>query len=111
MSIEACTWCGTEVEADDGFRAFEPAGERRAVFCRLEHVIPWAIQDAHWEAGAVDEPTGVAQSAERCSHCDAELTDTLVLLVRHRGEHRVADGFCSVDHLEAWAKAGGRWQA
>jgi PP-loop superfamily ATP-utilizing enzyme len=99
------------VEADDGFRAFEPAGERRAVFCRLEHVIPWAIQDAHWEAGAVDEPAGVAQGVERCSHCDAELTDTLVLLVRHRGEHRVADGFCSVDHLEAWAKAGGRWQA
>jgi len=110
MSTEACTWCGAEVEADDGFRAHEPAGERRAVFCRLEHVVPWAIQDAHWEAGAVDEPTGVAQSAERCSHCDAELTDTLVLLVRHRGEHRVADGFCSVDHLEAWARAGGRWQ-
>ena len=24
------------------------------VFCRLEHVVPWAIQGAHWEAGAVD---------------------------------------------------------
>jgi hypothetical protein len=33
-----------------------------------------------------------------------------VLLVRHRGEHRVADGFCSVDHLNEWAKAGGRWR-
>jgi hypothetical protein len=38
------------------------------------------------------------------------LIDTHVLLVRHRGEHRVADGFCSVDHMTAWAKAGGRWQ-
>ena len=48
---ERCTWCGTEVEPDDGFRAYEPAGERRAVFCRLEHVVPWAIQGAHWDAG------------------------------------------------------------
>jgi hypothetical protein len=29
--------------------------------------------------------------------------------VRHRGEHRIPDGFCSVDHLLAWAKAGGRY--
>jgi hypothetical protein len=33
-----------------------------------------------------------------------------VLLVRHRGEHRVADDFCSVEHMGEWAKAGGRWQ-
>ncbi len=110
MTTEACTWCGADVGADDGFRAFEPAGERRAVFCRLEHVIPWAIQDAHWQAGPVDEPTGVAQSVDRCSHCDAELADTLVLLVRHRGEHRVPDGFCTVEHLLEWAKAGGRYR-
>ena len=32
------------------------------------------------------------------------------LLVRHRGEHRISDGFCSVDHLADWAKAGGRWR-
>ena len=31
---EQCTWCGVEVEPDDGFRAYEPAGERRATFCR-----------------------------------------------------------------------------
>ncbi|MGH2923094.1 MAG: hypothetical protein ACRDKH_03565 [Solirubrobacterales bacterium] len=110
VTTEACTWCGAEVEADDGFRAFEPAGDRRAVFCRLEHIIPWAIQDAHWDAGTVDEPSGGVGSVERCSQCDAALTDTLVLLVRHRGEHRVADGFCSVDHMEEWAKAGGRWR-
>ena len=107
---ESCTWCGAAVEADDGFRAYEPAGDRRAAFCRLEHLVPWAIQGAVWEAGALDEPPRLDEVVKHCSHCDAELTDTHVLLVRHRGEHRVADGFCSVDHMEAWAKAGGRWQ-
>ncbi|MGH2957347.1 MAG: hypothetical protein ACRDL6_10170 [Solirubrobacterales bacterium] len=128
---EQCTWCGAEVEADDGFRAYELAGERRAVFCRLEHLIPWAIQGAHWDAGGARVPDGarVGDSATRgvregnqiygeanvhqpteCSQCGAELGDVHVLLVRHRGEHRVADAFCSVDHMEQWAKAGGRWQ-
>ena len=107
--MEACTWCGAEVEADDGWRAFEPAGARRAVFCRLEHVVPWALQDAHWDPGEYDEPPALDEGARRCSHCDAELGDAHVLLVRHRGEHRIADGFCSVEHLLEWAKAGGRW--
>ena len=53
-----CTWCGTRRRAEDGFRAYEPAGGRRAVFCRLEHVVPWAIRGAYWEAGAeADSPT------------------------------------------------------
>jgi hypothetical protein len=30
--------------------------------------------------------------------------------MRHRAEHRIADAFCSVDHLLEWAKAGGRWR-
>jgi hypothetical protein len=116
---ESCTWCGAEVEPDDGFRAYEPAGERRAVFCRLEHIIPWAIKGAHWEdARALRAERGATRSVAkplverppRCSHCEAALGDAHVLLVRHRGEHRVADGFCSVDHLTDWAKAGGRWQ-
>jgi hypothetical protein len=108
---EVCTWCGTEVEADDGFRAYEPAGERRAVFCRLEHVIPWVIDDAHWEAGGPDtEPPGTPMSEPACSHCGAELGDTQVLLIRHRGEARIPDAFCSVDHMNAWAKAGGRFR-
>jgi hypothetical protein len=108
--MEMCTWCGAEVEDEDGFRAYEPAGERRAVFCRLEHVIPWSIQGAHWEAGTLTEPVNLDEGAARCSHCDAELTDAHVLLVRHRGDYRVADAFCSVDHLAEWAKAGGRWR-
>jgi hypothetical protein len=34
-----------------------------------------------------------------------------VLLIRHRGEHRIADAFCGADHLLEWAKAGGRWRS
>jgi hypothetical protein len=98
------------VEPDDGWRGYEPAGDRRAVFCRLEHVVPWAIQGARWDAGALTEPPSLDEAATQCSHCDAELTDVHVLLVRHRGEHRVADGFCSAEHMLEWAKAGGRWQ-
>jgi hypothetical protein len=33
-----------------------------------------------------------------------------VTLIRHRGEHRIPDAFCSVDHAAAWARAGGRWR-
>ncbi len=97
------------MEDDDGFRAYEPAGERRAVFCRLEHVIPWAIQEAHWEAGTLTEPASLDEGPLQCSQCSAELGDVHVLLVRHRGEHRVVDAFCSVGHMEEWAKAGGRY--
>jgi hypothetical protein len=107
---ERCTWCGASVEPDDGFRAYEPTGERRAVFCRLEHVVPWAIQGAHWEAGALDESSSIGDDAAACAWCETPLEDTRVLLVRHRGEHRVPDAFCGVDHLLEWAKAGGRWR-
>ncbi len=78
-----------------------------AVFCRLEHVVPWAINGPHWEAGAA--PPLDAEPAH-CAHCDAELGDVHVLLVRHRGDHRIPDAFCSVDHFREWANAGGRWQ-
>ena len=104
---ETCTWCGEEVGPGDGFRAYEPAGDRLAVFCRLEHVIPWSIQGAHWEVG---ETSALEDGPTTCSHCGAELDDAHVLLVRHRGEHRIADAFCGVEHMTAWAKAGGRWQ-
>ena len=99
------------MERDDGFRLLEPAGERRAVFCRLEHVVPWALQGPHWEAGTIEEPRGLEGSLERCAACDGSLPDTRLVLVRHRGEHRVPDAFCSVDHLLDWAKAGGRFGA
>lgn len=104
-----CSWCGVAVERDDGYRLGEPAGARRAAFCRLEHVVPWGLQGAHWEPGPMPEPSGLEASLGTCAQCGAPLTDAYLLLVRHRGEHRVPDAFCSVDHLMEWAKRGGRW--
>jgi hypothetical protein len=103
---ERCSWCGRAVEADDGYRAYEPASDRRAVFCRLEHVVPWAIRGAAWEVGPAAGEPGV----RTCSWCAADLGDAYVLLVRSRGEHRIPDGFCTVAHLLEWAKAGGRYR-
>jgi hypothetical protein len=84
------------------------------VFCRLEHVVPWAMQGAHWSAGEPGlwafEPSDLGGTTE-CAHCGAALGDLHLRLVRHRGDHRIPDGFCSVDHLLEWAKAGGRWRA
>ena len=102
---ERCSWCGAAVDAEDGYRAYEPAGGRRAVFCRLEHIVPWAIRGAYWEAGEGDA------EVDACAWCGAQLEEAHVLLVRSRGEHRIPDGFCSVEHLLAWAKAGGRWRS
>jgi hypothetical protein len=101
---DRCTWCGTNVE--DGYRAYEPAGARRAVFCRLEHIVPWAIRGAWWEAGAPPEEPRLVS----CSFCGTELGDAHVLLLRSRGEHVIPDGFCGVHHLLEWAKQGGRYQ-
>jgi hypothetical protein len=80
--------------------------DRAAAFCRLEHLVPWVLRGARWEVGQRSDPPG---GLERCSHCGAALTDVGLLLVRHRGEHRVSDGFCSAEHLRAWAAKGGRW--
>jgi hypothetical protein len=104
---EQCNWCGEPVEAGEGWRAFEQPGAREAAFCRLEHVVPWAMQGAHWDpAGA--SPTAV--EADSCSQCGEPLGDVRILLVRHRGDHRIPDGFCSADHMADWAKSGGRWR-
>jgi len=108
--FEPCAWCGERVEADDGFRLAEEPGARHAAFCRLEHVVPWALQGAHWEVGSAAEPAALGDGLSECAHCGAGLDDVRVLLVRHRGEHRIPDAFCSVDHAAAWAKAGGRWR-
>ena len=95
------------MDGDDGYRAWEPAGARRAAFCRLEHVVPWVIQGAHWSTG--EAPAGGDDSLGACAHCAGPLGDRRVLLVRHRGEYRIADAFCELDHLLTWAKAGGRY--
>jgi hypothetical protein len=108
---ERCTWCGTDVASGEGFRASEPAGARRAVFCRLEHVVPWAIRGAYWEpAGEDDSDAATVEVGTACAHCGEPLGDAPVLLVRERGEYRVGDGFCSVGHLLEWAKGGGRYR-
>ena len=106
------------MEENDGYRLGDrqrgKAGDRGAVFCRLEHIVPWALQGAHWEVGEPLEPAGLDTDIEgrrECAHCGAALGDAHLLLIRHRGEYRIPDAFCSVDHLLAWAKAGGRWRS
>jgi hypothetical protein len=109
-ALERCTWCGAAVEREDGYRLAEAPGERLAAFCRLEHLVPWALKGAHWEPGTPDEPAAVVEATGDCAHCGVALGDVRVTLIRHRGEHRIADAFCSVDHAAAWARAGGRWR-
>lgn len=109
MTPERCSWCGEGFETDEGYRAAEPAGERRAAFCRLEHVVPWAINGARWDAGTI-EPVPRTPELELCAQCGEPSGEAPVLMVHHRGEHRIADAFCSVEHLREWASAGGRWR-
>ena len=104
-----CTWCRQAIDSEDDYRLGEARGGRGAAFCRLEHVVPWAIRGARWEQGDVGEPGEPTEGMNRCAHCGASLAELHLLLVRHRGGHRIPDRFCSVDHLAAWAKAGGRW--
>ncbi len=105
---ERCTWCGVAVEREDGFRLGELPGERRATFCGLEHLVPWALHGPHWEAGTLDAASARGRQDGSCAHCGEPLGEVRLTLVRHRGEHRIPDGFCSVEHVSAWAKAGGR---
>ena len=108
---EHCTWCATPVPEDSGFRVAEPEGRRKAVFCRLEHVVPWVLRGAEWQTGRI-VPSGEPDDAlGRCALCGDPLGLTRVLLVRHRGQHRIGDAFCRLEHLEAWAKGGGRYKA
>jgi hypothetical protein len=100
MTELRCDWCGNPVAADDGYRLEEPAAGRAAAFCRLEHVVPWSIQGRGWTVGE-------ASLDETCVECGRA---AVLLLVRHRGEHRIRDAFCSIEHAADWAKAGGRWR-
>src|SRR5450755_254527 len=60
-------------------------------------------------AGGLTEPAGAEKPPSRCSHRVAQLGEVYVLLVRHRGGYRIADGFCSVTHMRDGPKpaAGG----
>ena len=111
MSTEQCSWCRKPVPLDDGLRLLDPVSRRHAVFCRLEHVVPWSMQGGAWLDGsgltAEDAGTGIG----RCAECGGPLGDRRLLLVRHRGQHRIADALCGPEHLLEWAKSGGRWRA
>lgn len=110
MEHTRCSWCGADVPHDDGFRVAEQAGARIAAFCRLEHIVPWAIQGAHWEPGELTDAVPADPALARCAECAVELDDTRIVAIRHRDAHRIADAFCGTDHLLDWAKAGGRWR-
>ena len=110
MSV-ACSWCGAEIGDDDGFRVTQPGADRRAAFCRLEHVVPWAMQGPAWQEDVALEDADDGLGLGVCALCGTELDGDHVLVVRHRGPHRIADAFCDVDHLSAWARRGGRFRA
>ncbi len=70
--------------------------------------MPWELGGGKWSG--VDEAPSESAMPRECAECGVGLGDGALILVRHRGEHRIPDGFCSVEHLAAWAKAGGRWR-
>jgi len=109
--FESCSWCATTVGEDAGFRIGPSESEGRAVFCRLEHVVPWIIQGAAWEDGRIVKGGEPSDGLGRCALCGDRLGRDRLLLVRHRGRHRIADAFCRLDHVLEWAKGGGRYRA
>jgi hypothetical protein len=106
QSTESCSWCGRAIDPGEGWRVRASPGVETAAFCRLEHIVPWSIRGPRWEAGEGDP---LVDAPDSCAHCGERLGEVRVTLVHHRGEHRIPDAFCSVDHMIAWAKSGGRW--
>lgn len=92
---------------DDGYRLLRPARDMGAGFCRLEHVVPWLIKKNDWHIwNGMETPAGAELHGVSG---EDDLGEDPWYLVRHRGEHRIADGFSSRDDLAAWATAGGRY--
>jgi hypothetical protein len=110
MSAVACSWCGSSVDPDEGYRAVLPGRARRAAFCRLDHVVPWALDGARWEPGSPLARDDQGRGLGSCVRCGGALPDDRLLLIRHGGRHRIADAFCGVEHLVEWARSGGRWR-
>jgi hypothetical protein len=102
-------WCKRAVDREEGWRLHERPGGRYAVFCRLEHVVPWSIQGGRLED---ERPEGVEEPGPPgpCAECGAAPDGEWLTLVRHREGHRIEDFFCSIEHLAAWAKGGGRYR-
>lgn len=101
----SCAWCGAD--AADGFRLHDPEHARGATFCRLEHLVACSIRGMRWGPPADSAPPPQGS----CALCSERLSGMAPQLVRTRGEHRVADGFCTLDHLFEWARSGGRYRA
>lgn len=102
-----CDWCGTRITERDGFRLLRPERDMGAGFCRIEHVVPWLLKRNDWHIWS-----GMETPAEAELHPDPatfEPGEDPWYLVRHRGEHRIADGFSDREALLKWAKAGGRY--
>ena len=100
------SWCGRSSPTTASAPTSPPASGA-PIFCRLEHVVPWAIQGAHWEAGALAEPPALERGRRAAAPTAAPSSATSACsLVRHRGEHRIADDFCSVDHLLRMGEGG-----
>lgn len=81
----SCAWCNRELDRGDCWVARAEGGGEEAGFCRLEHIVPWAIRGRGWEGSGV-------------------------ILVRYRAGRRITEEFASVDDVAAWAKSGGPWQ-
>lgn len=115
MTRETCNWCGADVDADRGFRVYAPAQGQRAAFCRLEHIVPWAMRGARrrggpaWTASPWPPAAAAADGPAVCSHCGEPLTGAHIVLVHHRDAERIVDRFRDVEHMRAWALRGGRW--
>jgi hypothetical protein len=103
-----CSACEHGIDAEEGWRAYQPSAARWTAFCRLEHLVPWSFRGAEWREGPSTLPPG-CEHEPRCALCDEALGDDRVALIRHRGGYRIADGFCSEKHMVEWAKSGGRW--
>ncbi len=110
MSAVACSWCGSSVGPDEGYRAVLPGRGRRAAFCRLDHVVPWALDGPRWVSGSPLGRDDQGRGLGSCVRCGGGLADDRLLLIRHGGRHRIADAFCGVEHLVEWARSGGRWR-
>ena len=96
-SAAGAAWTSTR---DEGFRAAEPEGERRAVVLppRARRAVghPGRALGARARSSRPASPTTASGAARTAA---ARSATRRVLLVRHRGEHRIADAFCGVDHL------------
>jgi hypothetical protein len=70
LNSKPCSWCGDDVDPADGFRAYEPAGGRRASLSAGSSTSsPWAIQGSRWgPAGVTSRPKRGLRAARIASH-------------------------------------------